>query len=108
MAISSPEDSGTRERILLKAGEMFAQQGFEAVSMRDLTQAAEVNLAAVNYHFGSKEALIEEIVSRVVLPMNEERLRLLDAAEAAAKPKPAPASEVVNAFLRPVIQMVRE
>lgn len=108
MAISSPEDSSTRERILLKAGELFAQQGFESVSMRDLTQAAEVNLAAVNYHFGSKDGLIEEIVSRIVLPMNEERLRLLDAAEAAAKPKPAPASEVVNAFLRPVIQMVRE
>ena len=108
MAISSPEDSSTRERILLKAGELFAQKGFESVSMRDLTQAAEVNLAAVNYHFGSKDALIDEVVSRVILPMNEERLRLLDAAEAAAKPNAAPANEIVNAFLRPVIQMVRE
>jgi len=108
MTLSSPEDSSTRDRILLKAEELFAQKGFESVSLRDLTQAAEVNLAAVNYHFGSKEALIEEIVSRIILPMNDERLRLLDAAEVAAKPKPAPASEVVDAFLRPVIQMVRQ
>ncbi len=108
MATSSSDDSGTRERILLKAGELFAQRGFEAVSMRDLTQAAEVNLAAVNYHFGSKEALIEEIVTRVIHPMNEERLRMLDAAEAKARPQPAPACEIADAFLRPVIRMVRQ
>ncbi|HCN76459.1 MAG TPA: TetR family transcriptional regulator, partial [Verrucomicrobiales bacterium] len=84
MSLPSSEDSGTRERILLKAAELFAQRGFESVSLRDLTQAAEVNLAAVNYHFGSKEALIEEVVTRVMRPMNDERLRLLDAAEAAA------------------------
>ncbi|MEZ5383948.1 MAG: efflux transporter outer membrane subunit [Prosthecobacter sp.] len=62
----------------------------------------------MNYHFGSKEALIEEIVTRVIYPMNEERLRMLAAAEANAAPKPAPASEVAEAFLRPVIHMVRE
>ncbi len=108
MSLPSSEDSGTRERILLKAAELFAQRGFESVSLRDLTQAAEVNLAAVNYHFGSKEALIEEVVTRVMRPMNDERLRLLDAAEAAAHPAPAPAEQVADAFLRPIMLMVRE
>lgn len=108
MSLPSPEDSGTRERLLLKAAELFAQRGFESVSMRDLTQAAEVNLAAVNYHFGSKEALIAEVVIRTMQPMNDERLRLLDEAEAAAHPGPAPVEQVADAFLRPIVLMVRE
>lgn len=108
MALPSPDEASTRERLLLKAAELFAQLGFESVSMRDLTRAAGVNLAAVNYHFGSKEALIEEVVARLMRPVNDERLAQLDAAEAAAHPHPAAAEAVADAFLRPVIRLVRQ
>ena len=53
----------TRDRILDAAEELFAEQGFSS-SLRNITSSAGVNLAAVNYHFGSKETLIEELFSR--------------------------------------------
>jgi NodT family efflux transporter outer membrane factor (OMF) lipoprotein len=108
MALPSPDEASTRERLLLKAAELFALRGFESVSLRDLTRAAGVNLAAVNYHFGSKEALVEEVVARLMKPVNDERLAQLDAAVAAAHPQPADASAVADAFLRPVMRLVRE
>ena len=61
----------TQKRILDAAEELFMQHGFEATSMRMLTTAAGVNLAAVNYHFGSKDALIEAVFRRRLDPMNE-------------------------------------
>ncbi len=108
MALPFPDEASTRERLLLKAAELFALRGFESVSLRDLTRAAGVNLAAVNYHFGSKEALVEEVVARLMKPVNDERLAHLDAAEAAAHPQPAAAAAVADAFLRPVMRLVRE
>jgi AcrR family transcriptional regulator len=56
--------SDTRERILDVAERLFMENGYEATSMRMITGAAEVNLAAVNYHFGSKEALLREVFRR--------------------------------------------
>ena len=57
MAARSVINGGTRERLLEAAGEVFAQHGFRAATVRDICQRAESNVAAVNYHFGSKEAL---------------------------------------------------
>ncbi len=108
MALPFPDEASTRERLLLKAAELFALRGFESVSLRDLTRAAGVNLASVNYHFGSKEALVEEVVARLMRPVNDERLAHLDEAEAAAHPQPAAAAAVADAFLRPVMRLVRE
>jgi len=51
----------TRERILDRAEVLFAQKGYRAVSVREITSAAECNLAAVNYHFGNKENLYLEV-----------------------------------------------
>src|SRR5205085_2358496 len=59
----------TRTRILDAAEELFMQHGFEGTSMRLLTAKAGVNLAAVNYHFGSKDALIEAVFHRRLDPM---------------------------------------
>ncbi|MDH5211090.1 MAG: TetR/AcrR family transcriptional regulator, partial [Betaproteobacteria bacterium] len=64
----------TQTRILDAAEELFMQHGFEGASMRMLTAQAGVNLAAVNYHFGSKDALIEAVFRRRLDPMNAERL----------------------------------
>jgi AcrR family transcriptional regulator len=74
----------TRTRILDAAEELFMQHGFEGTSMRLLTAKAGVNLAAVNYHFGSKDALIEALFRRRLDPMNAfvgPSLRLIEDAQ---------------------------
>src|SRR3954465_11077980 len=72
----------TRTAILNAAERLYAERGFADVTLRDIVAAADVNLAAVNYHFGSKDELIAELyVSRSVVT-NRERLNELRAAEA--------------------------
>src|SRR5260370_25101598 len=81
----------TRTRILDAAEELFMLHGFEGTSMRLLTSRAGVNLAAVNYHFGSKDALIEALFRRKLDPMNTARIAELDRLESEAKGRaPAP------------------
>lgn len=81
-APSSPpeKDPGTRERIFQQAERLFAERGFDRVSMRDLTVAAGVNLAAVNYHYGSKDGLLLAIFRRRAAELNRERAQLLQQA----------------------------
>ena len=74
----------TRDRILDVAEQLFMAHGYEGTSLRVITNAAEVNLAAVNYHFGSKEALLREVFRRRLAWLNRERLRALDALESEA------------------------
>ena len=78
----SPSDASTRQRLLHTAAQLFAVHGFDNVSLRDLTTAAATNLAAVNYHFGSKDGLVDELVADFLNPLNAERLARLDEAEA--------------------------
>ena len=68
----------TKSRILDAAETLFIECGYEAMSLRQITSRAEVNLAAVNYHFGSKESLIHSMLSRRLDRLNQERLKLLD------------------------------
>lgn len=93
---------GTRERILDHAERLFAEQGYDRASLRSITEAADVNLAAVNYHFGSKEALVHAVIARRFQPLNEERLALLDALEARGEPT---LEGVVRAFVEPVVRV---
>jgi AcrR family transcriptional regulator len=67
----------TRERIIEAAEVLFALNGYDGTSMRDITERAEVNVAAVNYHFGSKENLLVALLDRIIAPINDERLALL-------------------------------
>ncbi|MFK7740342.1 MAG: TetR/AcrR family transcriptional regulator [Planctomycetota bacterium] len=91
----------TKETILDAAEKLFAERGFEATSLRQLTAEAGVNLAAVNYHFGSKDDLAKAVLLRYVGPINEERHRRFDVlAEASATPSVA---EIVRAFVEPVL-----
>ena len=64
----------TKERILGAAEELFAQHGFAGTSLRQVTSRADVNIAAVNYHFGSKENLVNEVFRRRMDEMSERRL----------------------------------
>jgi len=94
---------------LLEAAEqLFANRGFESVSVRDVTQMAKANVAAVNYHFGSRDGLIATVVSRYISPINEERLIRLEALEKKFHGKAIPIEEVVDAFVRPLIGSVRK
>ena len=68
----------TRDQILDTAERLFAEFGIDGVSIRAITAEARVNLAAIHYHFGSKEALVKEVFVRRIGPLNRERLRLLD------------------------------
>jgi AcrR family transcriptional regulator len=86
MAESAPirlSPSDTKTRILDAAETLFVSGGFEPMSMRQITGAAGVNLAAVNYHFGSKDALIHAVLARKLDPLNAHRLSMLDTFEAA-------------------------
>src|SRR5215510_5323113 len=80
----------TKERILDSAEALFMEHGFEATSLRAITAAAGVNLAAVNYHFGTKEELFQTVLTRRLDPMNQERVDLLTRLEEEAAPEPLP------------------
>ncbi len=92
--------SDTKSRILDAAEKLFGMNGFESTSLRDITTAADVNLAAINYHFQSKDCLIDAIVARRIEPVNKKRFELLDA----AGPHPT-VEQILYAFLAPVLQV---
>jgi AcrR family transcriptional regulator len=95
----------TRTRILDAAEELFMQHGFEGTSMRQLTSRAGVNLAAVNYHFGSKHALIEAVFRRRLDPMNAARIAELDRLEASGSPSP---EAIIRAFVGPSLRLIED
>lgn len=99
--------NSTTQRLLDAAERLFAERGVRQTSLRAVTQAAEANLAAVNYHFGSKSGLLRAVLERRVAPMNDERLQRLDAAEASAGSRGPELHAVVEAFLAPAVKIGR-
>lgn len=95
----------TPDRLLDAAERLFAERGVGQTSLRAVTEAAGANLAAVNYHFGSKTGLLFAVIDRRVVPMNDERLQLLDAVEAGAGPDGPSLHAVVEAFLAPAVKV---
>ena len=94
----------TRERILDIAERLFADAGFASTSLRDITAEAGVNLAAVNYHFGSKESLLVAILERRIRPVNDRRLALLDELESRTAHGEPTLEQIVAAFVSPPFQ----
>src|SRR5690606_38214988 len=94
----------TRTLILDTAERMFVVHGYSGVTMRALTAEAGVNLAAVNYHFGSKDALLLEVFRRGSRAINRERARLLREAEARAGSDPVPLRDVLHALFAPPVR----
>jgi AcrR family transcriptional regulator len=92
----------TEERIFLAAERLFAERGFEGVSVRDIVEEADVNLAAVSYHFGSKSSLLLSIFSKRARELNRERHALLRQSQARSGGAPSLA-EIVRALLGPPI-----
>ncbi len=101
-------NNDTRERILDVAERLFMAHGYDGTSMRQITGEAGVNLAAANYHFGSKEALIQEVFRRRLDWLNEERMRVLDRHEAEADGQPVKPSLIVDAFFGTLLRMAED
>ena len=99
--------AATKDRILDAAEGLFMEHGFEATSLRSITAAASVNLAAVNYHFGSKEELFQAVLTRRLDPMNQRRLALLDRFERDATPAPLSCERIVVALFVPALELAR-
>ena len=98
----------TKDRILDAAESLFMEHGYEATSLRSITGAAGVNLAAVNYHFGSKEELFQAVLTRRLDPMNQERLDLLAALESEAAPNAVACDRILSAMFIPALRLARD
>lgn len=95
----------TKDRILHAAEDLFAQQGFASTSLRQVTSRADVNIAAVNYHFGSKDNLINEVFRRRMDEMSAQRLQAL---RLALDVTPGQLEPILAAFVEPALAMAQD
>src|SRR5438105_1760859 len=95
--------SATKDRLLDTAEKLFGINGVESTSLRDITAEADANLAAINYHFHSKDSLIDAVIARRIEPVNAKRLEMLNA----AGPNPS-VEQILRAFLAPVMEKQME
>jgi len=103
MGESARESVATRDRLVTAAIRLFGAHGIEATSLRALTEAAGANIAAVNYHFRSKEGLLRAAVEATMRQVNERRRARLDGFEAG--PRPPSAADIVRAFVEPGLDL---
>ncbi|HWC99394.1 MAG TPA: TetR/AcrR family transcriptional regulator [Candidatus Sulfopaludibacter sp.] len=94
----------TKDKILDMAQRLIGEQGYAATSVRHIVAEAGVNLAAIHYHFGSKEELLDAIIARKAGPMNEQRLARLEQMEKAAGNRAVPVRLLLEAFLVPMAE----
>jgi AcrR family transcriptional regulator len=100
------DSESSREKLIASAERLFADRGFDGVSVRDIANAAGVNSALVGYYFRGKEGLLSEVYTRHCEPMKRERARLLEECSKAAK---GPTLEqVIEAFVRPSLQVTTD
>lgn len=98
----------TRTQLLDTAERLFAAHGVEAVSVRDIVREAHANLGAINYHFGTLQALTVEVFERRLIPVNRERLNVLDMLERNAGRQPLALEEILTAFVRPALRQAAD
>jgi AcrR family transcriptional regulator len=96
---------GTQKKILDAAELLFALNGYHATSLRAITAKAGVNLAAVNYHFGSKKSLLDNVIERRIVPLNAVRIEMLESVRSQAKEQGQRPSvrNLMHAFVAPTI-----
>ncbi|MCC7327953.1 MAG: TetR family transcriptional regulator [Burkholderiales bacterium] len=104
----APIACATKARLLDAAEALFMEHGFEATSLRVITAAADANLAAANYHFGSKEELFQAVLTRRLDPMNRERVQLLDRFERESAPEPLRCERILSALFIPALRLARD
>jgi AcrR family transcriptional regulator len=98
----------TRDRLLDEAEKLFAQHGFDGVSIRDITKAAGVDVALSNYHFGGKDKLFDAVFQRRAETMNARRIVLLDDVLERFHPELPPLEDLIGAFTWPVAEIMIE
>jgi len=103
--MASTTHFSTKDRILGAAEELFAQFGFAGTSLRQVTSRADVNIAAVNYHFGSKDNLVNEVFRRRMDEMSAQRLAAL---KAAVSEHPGELEPILAAFVEPALAMAQD
>lgn len=101
-------EPNTKERILDSAEYLFANKGLKDTSVRDITSQADVHLAAVNYHFQSKDGLVRAVMERRIATLNRQRLELLDTFEQKFESESVPIEYALYALLYPGIKMCFE
>lgn len=94
----------TKERILNTTEKIISEKGFSSISLRTISTTAKTNLAAVNYHFGNKEKLIEMMLERRLDNLFELRINLLDTLESGSS-KPCNLKQILEAFIAPALTM---
>lgn len=92
-------------RIVISAEQLFAENGYEGTTMRQITRTAKVNLAAVNYHHGDKQSLYLEILRRRIQPINQIRLARLEKAEIEAGDQPVPLAVIFRFMAGPFFEL---
>lgn len=97
-------DLDTKEKIIKAAEELFAELGINATSIRSIVKLANVNLAAIHYHFGSKESLLFEILENHFSKLNKERLDQLKKLK--EKNESLSTEEILSAFIKPVFSQL--
>lgn len=102
------EPRDTKTDILDAAERLFARKGFDGTAIREITRAANVNVAAIHYHYGSKEEVLRGVTGRVVGPLNDRRFELLGSALDEAQPHPPSIEAILDAFIRPDIETLQE
>src|SRR5437868_12502236 len=100
---SDEAQAATKQAVFNAAERLFALHGFQSVSVRDITADAGVNLDSVNYHFGSKDALLFEIFRKRTSELNRERARMLHEAAARHDGKP-PVRDILEAYFAPPLR----
>lgn len=100
--------SQSKRRLLEVAETLFAQHGFEVVSIRDITKVANASNAAINYHFGSRDGLIAMVVARYMGPIHEERMAMLDVLERRAGSRPVPLEQLLEVLVKPLAAVTRK
>lgn len=93
----------TKDKLMDAAEKLFARRGFHGVSLREITGEAGVDLALVNYHFGTKKKLLAEVIERRGQVLNAERLRQLAELRLTHAPQAPGTEAVVGAFLNPIL-----
>ncbi len=96
----------TASRIIDAAERLFIRDGIDATSLRAVTREAAVNVAAIHYYFGSRDELLRAVLDRIITPVNERRIALLEQALAASKGKPLEVAELLRIFLLPDLEAV--
>ncbi|MEJ6729129.1 MAG: TetR family transcriptional regulator [Akkermansiaceae bacterium] len=102
--LATPELAGTKKALVEAATSLFAEHGFDSVSLRDITGRAEANVASVKYHFGSKEALMDAVVEEMIGPVNVERLKRLSQLKEEGSPS---VRDLLCAFHQPLLSRVK-